>query len=275
MADSPRIPPAVVAKRFACDELEFVGRGGQSDVWRAVRDGAEEVLRILVAVNDPRRVEHEVSALQAIDNPHLMAFYGLGEIAHNGKRHPVIRGEFIRGGTAADRIDSDEWPDVRGALCLARGTLTALAALHEADLVHRDIKPGNIALRDGDWDSAVVLDLGYVRNLAAPPITVYPQRIGTVPFMAPEQLMLQPAALRSDVYAVGIVLYLLLTRRHPFLDGDEEIPLDEYLGRMDSPDWPRWDDVPHADLVGPLLAWNPHARPRSRRALADFEEVLA
>lgn len=275
---APRIPEAAIAAAFPELKLSFVGRGGQSDAWRGEDGGRVEILRVLVQV-EPARVANEAEALKTVLDPHLMRFYDLAEVEHGGRKYPVIRGEFIAGGTVADAIDRGDWPCVDEVVALAEGVLRATVALHGADIVHRDLKPANLALRGGTWADVVVLDLGYLRNLVGPPLTVYPNRIGTVAFMAPEQLRLEPAGLRSDMYALGITLFLLLTQKHPFIaDADgPSLAIDEVLTRMESGAWPDWvrlpagvrDELP--DLIADMLAYEPSARPNARRALRVVE----
>jgi serine/threonine protein kinase len=265
---TPRIPKAAIAAAFPGLKLSFVGRGGQSDAWRGEDGGRVEILRVLVKV-EPGRLGNEVAALTTVANPHLMRFYGLGEVDHGGQRFPVIRGEFIAGGTVQDAIEANTWPSIAETFDCAKGVAEALVPLHARDIVHRDIKPANIAVRNGNWDDAVVLDLGYLRNLVGPPLTVYPTHIGTIAFMAPEQLRLEPAGLRSDIYALGITIFFLLARKHPFVadtDGPT-LAISEVLTRMEDASWPDWSRLPAATPGGlrDLLArcW-PTSRARGR-----------
>ena len=85
-------------------------------------------------------------------------------------------------------------------------------------MVHRDIKPGNIALRDGDWSRPVLLDLGLARSADEATITVYPAAVGTAWYMAPEQLEGRRARKAADLFAVGVDRARGPGRRHPFYD---------------------------------------------------------
>lgn len=281
-AVTPRIPEAAIAAAFPGLKLSFVGRGGQSDAWRGEDGSRVEILRVLVKV-EPGRLGNEVAALTTVVNPHLMRFYGLGEVTHGGQKFPVIRGEFIVGGTVQDAIEANAWPSVDETLACATGVADALVALHARDIVHRDIKPGNVALRNGDWADAVVLDLGYLRNLVGAPLTVYPTHIGTIAFMAPEQLRLEPAGLRSDIYALGITIFFLLARKHPFVadtDG-RSLAISEVLTRMEEAIWPDWARLSAGtpgglrNLLSEMLAYEPSARPNAKRTLKTLEELQA
>src|SRR5690348_78014 len=103
--------------------------------------------------------------MEAVSDEHVMRFTEAGALDHGGTTYPYIVGEFIDGGSIASRLERGEWPDEREALASAVGVLRGLAAMHAHEIVHRDVKPGNIALRGGDWADPVILDLGLVRDL--------------------------------------------------------------------------------------------------------------
>src|SRR4051794_13275779 len=168
------------------EELEDLGGGGQGHVWRVKRVGEETVLKVIPNA-EPERVRREAESLRSIQSPRVMAYHDTALVEADGKQFPAIRGEFVPGGTVADAAKRGDRPTVEQALQCARGILEGLASIHEEGLVHRDIKPQNVALRGGSWDEPVVLDLGLVRDLDNS-ITRYPQILGTLPFMAPEQL---------------------------------------------------------------------------------------
>lgn len=269
------------------DEFEALGGGGQGRVWRVRQGSRTYAVKVLLGV-DATRVEREVEALRAVDNPHVMKFRDTFTVTDAGRSFPAITGEFIPGGTIAAHLERDEWPDEIEALHCARAVLIALEALHEVDRVHRDIKPQNVALREsGRWDKAVVLDLGLVRDLVATSITRYPELLGTLPFMAPEQLRMERAVKRTDVFAVGVVLYMVLTRELPYVSESEDRGLDgeglrrRMLERTESDEWPRWSRVQQAlnedvgGLIARLLEPDAYARPRPRQAIELIDEILA
>jgi serine/threonine protein kinase len=99
------------------------------------------------------------------------------------------------------------------------GTLSGLEVLHQHEAVHRDVKPPNIALRDGLWTEPVLLDLGLARLLDEQPITRYPVALGTPAFMAPEVIQGSRAGKPADVWSLGVVAHILATGRHPFYGG--------------------------------------------------------
>jgi serine/threonine protein kinase len=182
----PRIPEeAIRAAISGIDELSFIDRGGQGDAWRLRRNcGGDEVLKVIVGA-DPARVEREIATMRAVHSPRVMRFTEAGGLTHLGAQYPWIIGEYVPGGSIASRLVADDWPDEKQALAATIGALDGLAAIHRQEIVHRDIKPGNIALRDSNWTDPVILDLGLVRDMLGDSITVYPDLLGTVPFMAP------------------------------------------------------------------------------------------
>jgi len=282
MPPTPRIPVDAVRRAFPeLTTIEFLDAGGQSDVWKVAIDGKTEILRVLVKATEAGRVAREMAALSSIDSPHVMRVYEVRELEHDEATHKVVRAEFIDGPSLA-QASQQSAPDVAAVIACAAGVLRALSELHERDLVHRDIKPQNAILRGGDWRRPVVLDLGYIRDLVAPPLTEYPARIGTVQFMAPEQLRHEPAVLRSDIYALGITLFLLSSGTHPFVGiGETQLEVDEVLRRMEAEDWPDWVRLPSPGapalrrFIEPMLAYEPYERPSARKALARAEGLIA
>lgn len=255
----------------------LLDQGGQSDVWRVTVNGQNEVLRVLVKPGNAARAKQEMAALQAISSDHVMSVRDIRAIVFNGREHQIVRAEFIDGPSL--ELARHAAPTADELFRCTRGILHGLLELHDRALVHRDLKPHNVMLRDGDWGSPVVLDLGYIRDLVGPPLTQYPAQIGTVPFMAPEQLRHEPAGLRSDIYALGITLFVVASGTHPFVvDGESDIEIDEALRRMADPDWPDWSRLqafPPAvrDLLADFLEFEPYERPSAQKALKHVTDL--
>lgn len=275
---TPRIPKsAVEASLDNVEELEFLDKGGQGDAWRAVLAGQEQIVKVIVAASEPKRVELEVASLKAIDDEHVMGYLGSGIVAYESKKFPLIRGEYIAGGTLRSALDAKK-PDLAEVGECGAGAAKGLAVIHGTGRIHRDIKPPNIGLRNGDWHKSVILDLGMVRDLVGETITVYPRLVGTVPYMAPEQLRQERAVKRSDVFALGVVLFEGITGQHPyFLDESEELTLEEFRQRMESSDWPDWDLIESEraeEALRKMMAFEPYERPRAAQVV-DLMEGLS
>jgi serine/threonine protein kinase len=219
--------PLAVGERLGPYEiLGPLGHGGMGEVYRARdarlrREVAVKVLREAIA-NDPdslSRFRRETHAVAALNHPNILAIHDAGEQA--GVPYAVT--ELLDGETLADRLAAGPLPSRRAAE-IASQVADGLSAAHEKGIFHRDVKPANIFLTTGG--RIKILDFGIARTEAAAPLADAAgtatqeassrQLIGTVPYMSPEQLRGQPADGRSDIFALGAVLYEMLTGRSAF-----------------------------------------------------------
>jgi eukaryotic-like serine/threonine-protein kinase len=215
--EPPPEPPFLVDnERYQV--VEVLGRGGMGQVCKAFdpRLGRHVALKIMreAGPDFARRLVHEARAQARVDHPNVCKVYGVGEM--DGK--PFISLQYIEGTTlkeAAPRMTRDE------LIRLLRDVADALHAAHRQGLVHRDVKPANILVeRTADGFKPYVTDFGIARQIDAPGMTKTGVAQGTPLYMAPEQARgdQQKIDRRTDVYALGVVLYEVLTRRHPFTD---------------------------------------------------------
>jgi serine/threonine protein kinase/tetratricopeptide (TPR) repeat protein len=231
--DARSFPPGTQLGHFRL--LALLGSGGMGEVYRALdlqleREVAVKVLPSRIA-QDPEalaRFEREAKAVAALSHPHILAIHDYG--ASDGVCYAVmelLEGETLRGRLARSGL---AW---RKAAEVGAAVAEALAAAHAKGLVHRDLKPPNIFLtQDGQ---VKVLDFGLVRwqpmgflggpaaelqeqtrSAAAVSETLPGTVMGTVGYMAPEQVRGEPADARSDIFALGCVLHEMLTGRNPF-----------------------------------------------------------
>lgn len=203
--------------------LGELGRGGMGVVFKArdVRLGRRVAMKFLPIefTSDRQRLERflrEARTASSLNHPHICTVHALGEY----QDQPFIVMEYIDGNTLHKLLQ--QRPAVEETVRIFTQAAQALAAAHENGVVHRDIKPENIMVRD---DRIVkVLDFGLARQLPTlaetnppGPLDTDPGTLlGTVSFMSPEQAQGQVAESASDVFSLGIVLYLLLTGQHPF-----------------------------------------------------------
>ncbi len=209
--------------------LEPLGAGGMGEVYRArderlQRDVAVKVLPDEVAADPERleRFEREARAAAALDHQNITAVHELGE--HEGR--PFIVTELLEGENLRRRIDSGRLT-VRKSIEYAVQIADGLAAAHEKGIAHRDLKPENLFLTAGG--TVKILDFGLAKLrpnqvVAAETPTATLQTspgtlVGTVAYMAPEQLRGEPADHRSDIFALGVVLYEMLGGTRPFRGG--------------------------------------------------------
>ncbi|MEX2273933.1 MAG: protein kinase [Vicinamibacterales bacterium] len=209
-----------------------LGAGGMGEVYRARdtrlhRDVAIKVLPATVAGDASRvaRFEQEARAIAALSHPNVLSVFdtGVAPMADDAKRLYVVT-ELLEGQTLGERLASGALP-VRKATEIASQIARGLAAAHDKGIVHRDLKPDNVFLTAAG--QVKILDFGLARTLAPidspaavetrAAITDAGTVLGTVGYMAPEQVRGHAADARADLFALGIVLYEMLTGGRAFL----------------------------------------------------------
>ena len=204
---------------------EKLGEGGMGVVYRArdtllPRNAAVKFLSRDVATEDQRhRFQQEAQAASSLNHPHILAVYEAG--TDDNQQYLIT--EFIDGVTLREWARQQR-PSLGRILDVMIGIAEALACAHEANIVHRDVKPENILVARQGF--AKLLDFGVAKLIegVAPdrqtrtsgPKTKVGAVVGTIPYMAPEQVSGEPVDARADVFAFGAVLYELLGGQHPF-----------------------------------------------------------
>lgn len=196
-----------------------IGSGGMAHVLRADHpDHGEVALKVIRAARldtSISRFRREYRALQRIEHPNVVRVYEYGDL--NG--HPYIAMELVEGEELHRHLQgfAQLQPSQRDARCrhILVQLCRALAAIHRSGLVHRDLKPSNILIRsDG---SCKLTDFGIVKDLDPTRTTELSTTLaGTWAYAAPEQISGQPVDHRADLYALGVIVYLMLTGRRPF-----------------------------------------------------------
>jgi eukaryotic-like serine/threonine-protein kinase len=223
----PRFPASEVSEALG-ESVEFLGSGTFGDTWRA----GQTAVKIICLNNQEARLKREIEGLSRVRSRFVVKLLETFTLQLGGALRPALRFEFIQGGDLADRILHEKWPTVSEAESLLEGLLLGADALHKARTIHRDIKPGNIALRDGSWSEPVLLDLGLAKPLDATTITIYPGRIGTPMYMAPEQLRGTRARKAADLWAIGVTVRQLMNQSHPFYFQGESLSIDQALQKL-------------------------------------------
>jgi len=193
---------------------EMIGRGGMAIVYKAYQRTLDREVAIKVLrAPDPTfaaRFKREALASARLQHPYILPVYDFGE--QDGLLYLVL--QYVEGGTTlADLLNSPMEPVA--ALRLIGHVLDALGYAHKSGIIHRDIKPANILMRSPVWP--LLADFGIAKLVnETSPLTQGGLLLGTATYMAPEQAVGRPAGVGSDLYAVGVVLYELLTGRVPF-----------------------------------------------------------
>ena len=217
------VGPRRLADRYSIEDR--VAAGGMGAVFRATDDrlGRSVAIKILKEelADDERFVERfrrEARAAAALTHPNVANVFDYGE--DDGR--PFIVMELVEGRDLS-RVLREEGPiEPERARGVAAGVCGALAHAHAAGLVHRDIKPGNIMLTDGD--QVKVTDFGIARAVGESTLTATGNVMGTAHYISPEQAAGSAVGPASDIYSLGIVLYEMLTGAVPFT-GDSPISI--------------------------------------------------
>jgi tRNA A-37 threonylcarbamoyl transferase component Bud32 len=196
----------------------FLGQGGMARVHR----GTDLVLDRTIAVKilaehmarDPqavRRFRREAQAAAGLSHPGIVGVYDTGS---DGDVQYIVM-EFVTGQTLADVLRERESLDPEQAVGIASAVASALAHAHRKGIVHRDIKPANVMITAPG--EVKVMDFGIARAVDSETLTQTAAILGTATYFAPEQARGEPVDSRSDIYALGVVLYEMLTGRPPFV----------------------------------------------------------
>jgi len=256
-------------------DYRFLGSGGFGETWAVTEGGITLAFKFLMVGNyPPTRFAREAEGLRRATGENLSCLLKTGHLDYEGKSLPYIVSAFIPGLNLNTCLCSGQWPSFSEARTLIRGLLTGLVALHEKSMIHRDLKPENIILRDTAFSCPVIIDFGLVKILDDNNETRYPAIMGTAPFMAPEQVMGLRPMKSTDLWALGVIMYLLMTRKHPFYGNrGQALDSDEALDALNSgfPDLP--SDTPRdlAELTMRFLSPEPYQRGSAKRALSDLE----
>jgi serine/threonine protein kinase len=254
-----------------------LGEGGMGLVYKAVGpDGQQVALKLIrgkLAVDRVfrKRFDREAGAARRVSHAHVVPVLDAGE--HKGI--PYMAQQFISGGTLQDRIDGKGPLDLESAVTLCLEVAKGLTALHAQQLVHRDLKPANILLDEND--RAYITDFGLAKDRDASALTEPGQAVGSMDYMAPEQIRGEEVSALTDVYALGCVMYESLVGEPPFADKEGMQVLWAHL--RDEPPEPgskRKDlsqDVSWA--VMRALEKDPERRPPSPTAYARMVQVAA
>ncbi|MER8007635.1 serine/threonine-protein kinase [Streptomyces sp. NPDC094149] len=223
-------PSELVGRRVAGYRIEReIGRGGMAVVYRALdlrleRTVALKLLAPELARNDTFRLRftHESRAAAAIDHPHIVPVYEAGET--DGVLYIAMR--YVDGSDLRHLLDRRGPLAPSTALRIAAQVASALDAAHEHGLVHRDVKPGNILVARGtDSDHpehTYLTDFGLTKkSLSLTGFTSVGQFVGTLDYVAPEQISGRPVDGRCDVYGFACVVYETLAARPPFRRDDD------------------------------------------------------
>ncbi len=268
--------------------LRFLGRGGMGEVYEAAdndlkQNVALKVLRPNLTTSRAalRRLRREVHIARMVGHPNVCRVYDLGREQQEGGI-PVLflTMELLNGETLRSYIERKGPLSTEEALPLIRRICEGLEALHESGVIHRDLKPANLILvESGSSLSPVITDFGLAGFLAPsslPPslASATGEVFGTPDYMAPEQLTGGPFTAATDIYSLGIIIYEIVTRCHPF-PGDT--PLEKAFRRIHHPPVKPRRTIPKLELgwqhlILHCLQSEPKERPQDASQVAAMLE---
>jgi Tol biopolymer transport system component len=267
----------------------LLGAGGMGEVYKArdTRLGRAVAVKVLPArlSSDPegrRRLEREARTISQISHPNICALYDVGR---EGETDYLVM-EYLEGETLADRLERGALP-LEQALLFGTAIAEALDKAHRHGVVHRDLKPGNVMLTK---TGVKLLDFGLAKAMEpaapAPNITALPTQanltqegtiLGTVQYMAPEQLEGREADARTDIFAFGAVLYEMATGRKAF-PGASQATIMSAILKEEPPSISKIQPRSPASLdrlVGTCLAKDPERRWQSAADVARELDWIA
>lgn len=222
----------LLAKRYRI--VSEVDRGGMSTVYLAedTCDEAEVAVKVMrkdLTWNEKVGVRfmYEAMAVKRIDHPAIIKIYETGETSFD---QIFLAMEYIRGQSLRRIIQNGPVP-VKTALALAAAIAEGLCAAHVRGVIHRDLKPENVLIPRRDIKGALVklVDFGIARIVDAPRLTTTQHVMGTPQYISPEQALGEAVDGRADIYALGVLLFEMLTGNLPFTGQDPEVLLRQHI----------------------------------------------
>ncbi|WP_326761248.1 serine/threonine protein kinase [Streptomyces phaeochromogenes] len=265
----------VIAGRYRL--LSPLGEGGMGTVWRA----RDEVLHREVAVKEVRapgglpgpdaermyaRLEREAWAAARVANRNVVTVY---DVATEDGR-PWIVMELIRGIALSDQLDAEGPMSPQRAAHIGAEVLAALRAAHEAGVLHRDVKPGNVLLSNDD--RVVLTDFGIATVEGSSALTMTGEVIGSPEFLAPERALGRTPGPESDLWSLGVLLYAAVEGNSPFR---QNTPLSTLRAVVDEELPPPLHAGPLTPVIEGLLRKDPADRVSAEDAERDLRLVAA
>lgn len=276
-------------------EIDFRAEGGFKAVYKAKIANTHEALKVIYVPREEEgediraeivaRVKREINSLATCKSQYLVKLGSMGPQAYTIGEHEYIiyTEEFLDGHTLLQMIRAGHRPDLEECKMLFRCLLEAIKELKAMDLIHRDIKPGNIMNLGRNDRPYVVLDLGVAFKLHSTVITLNPDmRQGTLPYMAPEMFnprFREMLDYRSDLYSAAVTIYEFVSGLHPIARRGEDdfTTMFRIMQMKPVPLIDHRPDLPKAfcQMIDGMIRKKPALRPSNiERTLREMEALL-
>jgi len=298
-ADDDAFLGATIAGRYVIRGR--LGAGSMGTVYRARQDAMGRTLALKILRSDrafdaqaKARFTREARAMSLLTSPHTVTVFDFGEIpeerGEGGEPAPgagslYLAMAMLEGESLGQRLKVRRRLRIEDAARVTRHALISLAEAHEKGVIHRDLKPDNLFLtRTPDGEICKVLDFGIAKVVSDQTgVDALETQAGTVfgtpRYMSPEQAQAKPLDARSDLYALGVLLYQMIVGRPPFVDDDAVVVMARHIKTPPTPPIEAAPDAgiprPLSDLVARVLAKDPNDRPPSARAfIAELDMAM-
>jgi serine/threonine protein kinase len=258
--------------------VERIATGGMGEVWRGIdqilgRPVAIKMLSAMHADDEQFRARFRAEARYAssLSHPGITRVFDYGE--HSPLGGPYLVMELVDGQPLSEILERYGRLDPNVVLDIVAQSARALDTAHQAGIVHRDIKPGNLLIMADGTTKITDFGIAKANSLQAVNLTATGIVMGTALYVSPEQATGSPLAGSSDVYSLGVVAYECLSGEPPFM---ADQPLAIAIMHKHDPVPPLPPDVPRpvADLVYAMLAKTPEGRPETAQHVADRAEII-
>lgn len=263
-------PGTTLGGRYVLRSL--LAAGGMGEVWRGAdgeldREVAVKVLKDGAAKNETflKRFRNEAKNAAGLRHPNIAQVYDYGEV--DGTPYLVM--ELVEGEPLSTILERERTLDERRLVTMLRHTCNGLQAAHDAGVMHRDVKPGNLLVQTGDL--VKITDFGVSRGTDQTALTATGMVMGTAQYLAPELALGKVATPASDLYALGIIAYESVNGKRPFTAASA---VDIAIAQVNDvvPTLPATVSKPIAAVIMNLLEKNPRKRFKSA---AELESHLA
>jgi len=229
-------------------QIELIlGKGGLGIVYRAIDLETNTNVAVKMLLEDAGDISHtqkmferEMKVLKRVKHPNVVGILDSG-LTPTGR--PFFIMDYVKGKSLSDLIEEERIWSVERTFNLLKYVCPALNAIHQEGIIHRDLKPANIMIKEENGEEiAVILDLGIAKIVAGGPkdsaitqLTKTGMIVGTIQYLAPEQCLGKLLDLRTDIYALGIIVYELLTGMLPYESDNVQGWLFEHLRTIPEP----------------------------------------